>query len=156
MCDGDQRHALQLQPIRGGGVSNDDALVRIRGAAGAAEALRIRAGALAARPPVAGAVALADVAGHLRHLDAVAAVQARHAAADVTGAALQVDDGCGGSVSASARDVVNRIRYLQRVLALLARGVAEVGAAAVGARAGAVLDATAVLRLVQFAGLAER
>lgn len=43
--------------------------------------------------------------------------------------------------------------YLQRILALFARGIAKVGATTERTGAGAVVDAAAVLRLVQFAGL---
>lgn len=96
------------------------------------ELLRLGTQSLATCAPVAGSIAAAFVLRHGRHLRTRSPVQARLPAADVVGATLQ------------------------RILALLPRGVAKFRLATERASALTIIYPASMLRLVQIAALRRR
>lgn len=108
---------------------DDDTLRRVHGFGG--YKFRFWAQSLTTLPPISGTFTAASVLLRGANLDAVATVHAGHPAAHVTGAALQ------------------------RILAFPPCGVTKLRFATVCARALAVVYPAAVLRLVQFAGMAD-
>lgn len=111
--------------------------------------------ALTTAAPEAGTLTMAYVVGQFGDLNTVATVQTRRSAAGVTGATLYKHESMRFDKNTfhDARTQIAQMlmSYLERILALFTGRVSEFGATSVSASASAIVDATAVLRLVQFA-----